>query len=184
MTIDLFTAARNASIEEAREWLADPDCLILDTETTDLDGEVVQVAIMDMQGLLVFLSLVKPLEAISAGAQAVHGISLEMVERAPTWAELFPVVNLILKDRKLIAYNASFDERMLFNSGWRRDLPGVQAKSWFCAMILYAQFVGEWNDYHGSFRWQKLPGGDHTAQGDCLATLKVIQEMANSAEEA
>jgi DNA polymerase-3 subunit epsilon len=45
-------------------------------------------------------------------------------------------------------------------------------------MLKYAEFVGEWNDYHGNYRYQKLPGGDHTAVGDCRATLKVIKKMA------
>jgi hypothetical protein len=33
------------------------------------------------------------------------------------------------------------------------------------------------NDYHQFYTWQKLPGGDHSALGDCLATLKVIKDM-------
>ena len=31
-------------------------------------------------------------------------------------------------------------------------------------------------------RWQKLPGGDHSALGDCRATLAILHEMANSNE--
>lgn len=49
-----------------------------------------------------------------------------------------------------------------------------------CAMQWYSQWVGEWNDYHGNYKWQKLPGGNHTAYGDCLATLLVIEKMARS----
>jgi len=31
-----------------------------------------------------------------------------------------------------------------------------------------------------NYRWQRLPGGDHSALSDCLATLKVLQAMAES----
>lgn len=31
---------------------------------------------------------------------------------------------------------------------------------------------------HGNNRWQKLPGGDHSALGDARATLAVIRKMA------
>lgn len=31
-----------------------------------------------------------------------------------------------------------------------------------------------------NYRWQRLPGGDHSALGDCWATLKVLQKMAES----
>lgn len=45
-------------------------------------------------------------------------------------------------------------------------------------MQWYSQFVGDWNDYYNNYRWQKLPSGDHSAIGDCRATLKVIEKMA------
>ncbi len=40
------------------------------------------------------------------------------------------------------------------------------------------KYMGEWNYYHQSYKWPKLQGGDHTAVGDCQATLRVINEMA------
>jgi DNA polymerase-3 subunit epsilon len=38
-------------------------------------------------------------------------------------------------------------------------------------------WVGE-PGWRGGFRWQKLPGGDHSAIGDARATLAVIRRMA------
>jgi len=37
---------------------------------------------------------------------------------------------------------------------------------------LYAQFVGDWSYYFHDHSWQPVPGGDHTARRDCLATLQ------------
>lgn len=51
-------------------------------------------------------------------------------------------------------------------------------------MHLYSEFVGEWNDYFGNNKWQKLPGGDHSAVGDCLATLEVIKYIAKTPADA
>jgi DNA polymerase-3 subunit epsilon len=48
-------------------------------------------------------------------------------------------------------------------------------------MQWYSQWVGEWNDYHQDYKWQRLPGGDHSALGDCKATLEVIRRMAADA---
>jgi DNA polymerase-3 subunit epsilon len=45
-------------------------------------------------------------------------------------------------------------------------------------MLAYSKYVGEWNDYRKDFKWQKLQGGDHSALGDCRATLEVIKKMA------
>ena len=47
-------------------------------------------------------------------------------------------------------------------------------------MIMYARFIGEWASWKDDYKWQKLPGGDHTALGDCIATLNIIKEMANT----
>ena len=42
-------------------------------------------------------------------------------------------------------------------------------------MRRYAAYVGEPSKRGGS---QKLPAGDHSALGDALATLRLIEEMA------
>ncbi len=41
----------------------------------------------------------------------------------------------------------------------------------------YAAYVGE-PSKRGGYCSQKLPGGDHSALGDALATLRLIEEMA------
>ena len=47
----------------------------------------------------------------------------------------------------------------------------------------FAAYIGEWNDYHNNYRWQTLEKystqADHSALGDCKATLERIEQMAN-----
>lgn len=78
--------------QQAREWakakLADGDALIVDVETTgmlhkDPETEVVQVSIINMDGRVVFSSLVNPGRPIPLDAQRVHGIDDRMVRHAP-----------------------------------------------------------------------------------------------------
>ena len=45
-------------------------------------------------------------------------------------------------------------------------------------MRQYAKFFGEHSKRGRSYRNQKLTGGDHSALGDTLATLRLIEEMA------
>jgi DNA polymerase-3 subunit epsilon len=62
-----------------------------------------------------------------------------------------------------------------------RDMPDLnldQLVTVHCAMQWYAQYVGEWHDYWGNYRWQRLPGGDHSALGDARATLSLLKRMA------
>ena len=59
-------------------------------------------------------------------------------------------------------------------------LSGRYLPAWECAMGWYSQYVGE-PGKRGGYRNQKLPGGDHSALGDCRATLAVIETMARGA---
>ncbi|ELP62930.1 exonuclease [Streptomyces turgidiscabies Car8] len=43
-------------------------------------------------------------------------------------------------------------------------------------MIPYSDFVGDWNEYHGSNTWQALDGG-HRAADDCRAVLGCLRSM-------
>lgn len=112
-----------------------------------------------------------------AGAKAVHGIGMPDLKGSPSWPDAIDGIRAALAGRTLIAYNCAFDERMVrqtarSNGGGGIDLP------WHCAMIQYAEHVGEWDERRGQYRWHKLEGGDHSALGDCRATLELIRRMA------
>ena len=83
----------------------------------------------------------------------------------------------VLENQKVIIYNASFDQRILRQQCNHHSKKPIDMDS-ECAMKWYSQYVGDWNDWHNSYTWQKLPGGDHSALGDALATLEVLKEMA------
>lgn len=44
----------------------------------------------------------------------------------------------------------------------------------------YAEFCGEWSDYHNSYRWQPLYGGNHRALGDAIAALDLLKDIAKA----
>jgi DNA polymerase III subunit epsilon len=179
--------------EAARQWarmvLADPHTVILDTETTGLDdrAEICQIAAINLAGDALFNSLVRPTTPIPPEASRIHGITNAIVEiqMAPTWLEVERTLAPILLGSRLIIYNADYDIRLIEQSYWAAGVTNawqaplmVAPHETECAMHWYSKYVGEWNDYHGNYRWQRLPGGDHSALGDCLATLDVLKRMA------
>lgn len=183
--------ARRDAARDAAAWL-EGGCVILDTETTGLDeeAEIVEIAIVNQAGEVLLDRLVKPSKGIPAEVTGIHGIRDEDVAGAPGWGEVCSEVSRILEGAtRVVIYNAAFDLRMMRQScrlagvdvpkimQWRppHDLPGLPDVE--CAMEGYARFVGEWSEYWGSFRWQRLPSGGHRALDDCLATLEVLREM-------
>jgi DNA polymerase-3 subunit epsilon len=79
----------------------------------------------------------------------------------------------------VVIYNAAYDTALIKQTA---HLYGILVPSYrvSCAMLYYAAYVGDWNDYRGSYRWPKLMGGDHSAVGDCKATLELIERMAHT----
>ena len=188
---DFITEAHNSATQWARDLLAKNknDWVILDTETTGLDStdEIIQISIINGAGEpLISNQLISPSCPISAGARAVHGISIEMLDGAPSFVDVMPDIQGALYGKTLVIYNASYDLRMitqsLVGSGCNIIYPELISRLGFedvgCAMEQYAAWVGEWNDYRGSFKWQRLPAGDHSSLGDCLSTLALIRKMA------
>ena len=152
------------------------DSVILDTETTDLVGQVIQVSVIDLHGTVLLSTLVKPTSPITATAAAVHGITDADVTNAPTMAAIAPQLREAVAGKWLLAYNAPFDRDALLRSlelsgcapGW---LAGP--RHWRCLMRLRA--VTE------DGRWTKL-GGPHHALGDCVAALEVLRRLAGPSE--
>ena len=170
-----FPQDREEQTTWARSLLARNDWVVLDTETTGLDekAEVVQVAVLAPDGAELLNSLVRPVGEISPGAQAVHGLTRDILQDAPAFAELSPTLQTILSGKEVIVYNMAYDFRILWQSCFAAGISPVwlHGSQWTCAMERYAAWHGEWNDHRGSYRWQKLPAGDHSAAGDCRVTL-------------
>lgn len=196
------TTGQPSDFEDAVDWaqnlLAAKNFVILDTETTGLGSkdEICQIALIDSSGKELINSLVRPTVRISEDAIAIHGITNEDVANSPTFEELLLPILKAVGRKDLVIYNAEFDLRLIRQSvkpyGFQLAFPtsGRRAHRIFlnggsihCAMEQYSQWVGEWRNSHGNYKWQPLPGGDHTALGDCKATLKAIEEMSSGRME-
>ncbi len=173
---------RAGSVTWARSLLESGGFCVLDSETTGLipPVEFVEIAVVDADGKTLFEGTVRPSCRIESGATRIHGHTARSLAGSPPFLEVYPDLLEALWGRRVVVYNASYDRRVwdaaVRSLGARGALAG-ELHSWECAMRYYASYVGE-PSKRGGYRNQKLPGGDHSALGDALATLRVIEEMA------
>src|SRR5450631_1069760 len=138
--------------------------LIVDTETTgflnDPRGQIIEIAVITMDGHAAFSSLFKPDCLVPAKASAVHGLRDADLANAPTFAEMWAELLTVLVQYPLIfAYNVVFDRGMLLKTAkhFKLEVPEwLAAQEWRCMMEAYAVYHGDWHEWHQSYTYQKL----------------------------
>lgn len=176
---------RVRAVKWAKEILDQDNWTILDTETTGLgDAEIIEIAIIDHQARTLLNTLVKPTILIPAEATAIHGISDEMIQNAPSFPDVFTQLCDVLEDKQVLIYNADFDIGILHYCRKLHKLDeqlNLDERS-HCIMEWFSQWCGNYSSYWENYRWQPLNGG-HRALGDCKAALECIQAMAEDSLE-
>ena len=200
---------RDNAIHWARN-LLQQDFVVLDTETTGLgdNDEAVAIGVVDKNGNIMLDTLLCHAEHSSPEALAIHGITWEMTRDAPHFKDVYPGLlehlqaelyqaphkPIWINQLPIIAYGLDFDLRILEQTINRYKLgalcPNHTSCTTNCVMRWFAQLYGEWNEYHGNYKWQKLttaatyfrinPSSAHSAAGDALATLRVVEGMARA----
>ena len=93
--------------------------IVLDTETTGLDytrERMVEFAAVRLEnGKIVdeYQTLINPNQHIRKSSIAIHGITPDMVENAPTEEEVMPKILNFIGDYPIVAHNAIFDYSFL-----------------------------------------------------------------------
>ncbi len=157
--------------------------VVLDTETTGIPGEIVDLAIIDHTGKVVMDQLIKPKNPIPERATEIHGITDADVWASPTFADVWPRIKDILEPcRRIITYNAKFDSQCMVMTAILYGITLPQYR-WQCLMESYAIH----HSGRGS-KWQRLTeacrqqgveiGQAHRALADAQAAYNLIKALA------
>ncbi|OWT85945.1 hypothetical protein BGM05_23175 [Vibrio parahaemolyticus] len=161
----------------------DAGLVMIDTETTDLDGVVIQIAAVCCKtGETLYSSLVHTDQNIAPAAQDIHGISASMLEGAPTPEEVSRELEVVLKGKEWTAFNRSFDSNAIertFSGDW------INATAERCAMHLASKVYGATNRYgtislsasmeRAGVKWE---GQAHDAEADAKGAAKLLKKIS------
>lgn len=105
--------------------------IVLDTETTGLDytkEKMVEFAAVRLENGKIkdqFQTLINPKQHIRKSSIAIHGITPEMVEDAPTEEEAMPKILEFMGDYPMVAHNAIFDYSFISEAAKRVTGQGI-----------------------------------------------------------
>jgi DNA polymerase III epsilon subunit family exonuclease len=154
---------------------------VVDVETTGLSprygDRVIEIGLVRAEegAEATLQSLINPHHPISPGATAVHGITQEMVESAPTFGELAERVWPLLDGALLVAHNAPFDLSFLnAERGWL-GLPPLPNPAIDTLALARRYFQFPRNSLGVIAEALGIPAPvRHRALADALTTLKVL----------
>jgi len=162
---------------------------VFDTETTGLSpsegDEIISIgAVRILNGRLLeqecFDRLVQPRRPVRREAQAIHGISSEMLAGQPLLEEVLPAFRRFAEDTVMVAHNAAFDMRLLQLAQART---GIAFSQPVLDTLLLSALVhpGHGDSEH---RLEEIAArlgvrvvGRHTALGDAMVTAEVFLRL-------
>ncbi|WP_082390226.1 3'-5' exonuclease [Ornatilinea apprima] len=188
----LNPAVYNQAIEMAKDLVSCSNAVFFDTETTGfgMDAEIVEITALDNEGKTMLDTLVKPLKPIPPEVSQITHITNEMVAFAPSLQSLKNALEFTFSRKVWVAYNASFDVRMFYQS---HQISGIRfAPNFFAvydAMLIVSNILQMPNPY-GGFKWVKLGEaakllqvdlGDadlHRAKADTTLMLQILYKIS------
>jgi DNA polymerase III epsilon subunit-like protein len=154
--------------------------LVIDTETIGAGPtiEVIEIAIGDITGNVIYESLVRPVFNRLPPPSKHARFERVAFGDAPYWADIWPKIATLINRKLLIAYNASFDRRALA-AMLSRHAQASTENGWRCAMQLVKQTVGVKRSLTLSeaCAFFGVEGGNHRAATDVQATCRLLRAL-------
>lgn len=182
---EIFKKNRLPGIRLSKLGIDIHNTVILDTETTgfESDDEVIEIAVVDFFGDVVYESLFFPQKEINPQAARVNGLSFRKLCGSPEFQEEFPKIIAAIGDRKLIGHNVSFDERLCRQTCERYGIDTSDVDKMFQGMIDSKELVKEFvpaKSYtldalaHQLGVLSEKESELHRAADDCVLLAKVL----------
>jgi DNA polymerase III epsilon subunit-like protein len=159
------------------------DPVYLDTETTGLEStdEIIEIAIVNSSGKVIFESFVRPQKPIPASATAINNITNAMVANSPSWADIWPTVRNLLLGHPIGMYNAEFDIRMILQSLEINNIPNTTKFNALDIMKVYSDYMRSDRRFRLEQAGRNLGipiPNSHRAADDTLLTRAIFHSIA------
>lgn len=134
----------------------EPEIICFSIQTTGLNpskDEILQISVIDGNGSVFFDSFIRPImKSTWHETECIHKIAPANVSHSPLLQDVSSVLQRMFYSTKLIvSYNIKFSMKFLEQAGIY-----LPSKNYYDVMTEFASIYGEWNDYHGNYKFQSL----------------------------
>ena len=161
------------------------DFVILDTETTGLsrEDEVIELAIVDISGKILYHSLFAPIVEVNPNASRVNGYTKENLKNEKKFKDEWEKIKQAIGYRTVLGHNVDFDQRLVEQTLRRYGLNPNEATRVFSnaydsKKIAKAHLTTK---SYGLESLANMVGIEekelHNAKDDCLLTLKFLKRL-------
>jgi DNA polymerase-3 subunit epsilon len=179
------------ALQDCAEWagnlLANPDAILIDTETTGLLqwDEVVSIAVMSPGGELLYEQSFRPERHFDPKASAITGLTADTQRDCPPWADHHDEICRQLAGMTVVCFNARYDRRLIYQTSDRYGLGRPPAFAWECAQdkahsvlggkrwVSLTKALGVWTGWP----FAECQRSAHGAHGDCARMLELLRAM-------
>lgn len=114
-------------------------------------AEVVEIAILDSAGVALVDELVKPKRHIRPNASEEHGITDEMINFAPRWAEILPKIEEVLVGKRVCVYDLDVELQAIKNSHQNNhNRWAFDDEKFFSLMNMFSRYKNERDAHSGA----------------------------------
>lgn len=159
--------------------------VIIDTETTGTckDDEVVELAVVDMNGKTLYQSLFEPFQEMSFWATKVNHITDSMLTGQPGFKTEWPKIVKAVNGRRVLCHNTPFDKNMIcktlaLHGGNREEAEKMFEGSYDSVRIARKHIRASSHSLQNCAYYVGITGTElHRADDDCRMTLEFLSRL-------
>lgn len=125
--------------------------VFLNVQTTGLEeqDQIIDIAVVNTEGDVIFSSYCKPTVPIHPEAFNVHGITDDMLNNAPAWPDIANKLKAVLNNKVVAGYPSYFISRMLGQTAASNDdnFDTCNIKFYCCAQLVNKHLYDYGDDY-------------------------------------
>ncbi len=159
--------------------------VVIDTETTGMtaNDEIIELAIVDMDGTVLYDSTFCPVAEVNPFASAVNHLTNECLCDSPEFTDEWSKIKAFIGDKKILAHNIKFDKRLIKQTLEKYNSDSKIVDSLFCGCYDSVCIAKKYLDLP-SYSLENIAHSlgierveSHRAVDDCIMTLEVLTRL-------